>query len=298
MPSFHLSARQIQLLLMMTVIWGINWTVMKYATNQMPPLTFRTISMVLALLTLWAMAATMKVPLKVPRQLIPRVVLLSIPNMIGWHILCILAVNELSVGRAAILGYTMPVWAVVAGLFFGQTMNRRSWVGLALAMCGVVLLLLNELQSMVGKPLGVLLMLAAAFSWGLGTILIRRYPTGLHAVTFAHAMLYPTIASMALATWVLEGNQFASPTGFSQWWPIFYNAIGVIAFCQVGWFSLAASLPPIVSSLSIMIIPVVGVMSGVVFLGEQPRWTDLAALGSILAAMAVVLVPSKKAPTE
>lgn len=295
MPAFQLSTRQIQILLMMTVIWGVNWTVMKYATNQMPPLTFRTTSMVLALITFWAMAASMKVTLKVPASLLPRILLLSVPNMIGWHILCILAVNELSAGRAAILGYTMPVWAVIAGLFFGQTMSRRAWAGLALAMCGVVLLLINELQSMVGKPLGVLLMLGAASSWGLGTILIRRYPTRLHALTLTHAMLYPTIASMAVATWVLEGSQFAIPTGFSQWWPVFYNAVGVIAFCQVGWFSLAASLPPIVSSLSIMIIPVVGVMSGVVFLGEQPRWTDLAALGSILAAMAVVLVPSKKA---
>jgi drug/metabolite transporter (DMT)-like permease len=295
MPSFHLSARQIQLLLMMTVIWGINWTVMKYATNQMPPLSFRTISMFLALLTLWVMAASMQVSLKVPRQLLSRVMLLAIPNMIGWHILCILAVNELSAGRAAILGYTMPVWAVIAGLFFGQTMSRRSWAGLALAMVGVMLLLVNELQSMVGKPLGVLLMLGAAFSWGLGTILIRRYPTGLHALTFTHAMLYPTLASMVLATWVMEGSQFHFPSGFSQWWPVLYNSIGVIAFCQVGWFSLAASLPPIVSSLSIMIIPVVGVMSGVVFLGEQPRWTDLAALGSILAAMAVVLMPTKTA---
>jgi len=57
---------------------------------------------------------------------------------------------------------------------------------------------------------------------------------------------------------------------------------------------LAKSLPPVVSSLSIMIIPVVGVMSGSLFLGEVPHWPDFVALVLILGAMAVILVPGRR----
>ena len=109
--------------------------------------------------------------------------------------------------------------------------------------------------------------------------------------------VYPNamnIVAMALAGFWVEGTDVGAPQGWSQWWPILYNAFGVFAFCQVAWFSLAKSLPPVVSSLSIMIIPVVGVMSGSFFLGEVPHWPDFVALVLILGAMAVILVPGRR----
>ncbi len=66
----------------------------------------------------------------------------------------------------------------------------------------------------------------------------------------------------------------------------------MFAFCHLVWFALARSLPPVVSSLSIMFIPVVGVFSGMWLLGEQPHWQDYAAIVLMFAALAsVLLVP-------
>lgn len=293
-PAATLSLKQIQLLLGITAIWGMNWPVMKYAVTQYPPLHFRTLCMVFGMVAMWFVARQMKVSLKVPREMWGRLALLCIPNMIGWHLFCILAVKELSSGRAAILGYTMPVWAVLSGLMFAHPVSRRGWIGLTLAMVAAMLLLSSEFAAIAGSPLGVILMLIAAACWGFGTTLIRHYPTGLHALTFTHAMMPPTIVAMGLAGFWFEGTDVGAPQGWSQWWPIFYNAFGVFAFCQVAWFSLAKSLPPVVSSLSIMIIPVVGVMSGSLFLGEVPHWPDFVALVLILGAMAVILVPGRR----
>lgn len=294
MPAATLSITQIQLLLGITALWGFNWPVMKYAVMQYPPLHFRVLCMVFGMLAMWVVASQMRVSLKVPRAVWGRVALLCLPNMIGWHLFCILAVKELSSGRAAILGYTMPVWAVLSGLAFALPVGRRGWLGLALAMAAAGLLLSSEFTQLAGSPEGVLLMLVAAACWGLGTTLIRRFPTGLHALTFTHAMMPPTILAMALAAFWFEGTDVGMPQAWSQWWPIFYNAFGVFAFCQVAWFSLAKALPPVVSSLSIMVIPVVGVMSGSFFLGEVPRWPDFLALVLILGAMAAILVPGRK----
>ena len=277
----------------MTIVWGMNWPVMKYAVNQYPPLAFRFLCMVLGVVCLWGLARVLKVSLRVPKAMLGRVLLLAVPNMIGWHLLCILGVSQLSSGRAAILGYTMPVWAVLAGLAWGQSVSSRGWVALGLSMLAMMLLLASEFNALTGNPLGVLTMACAAASWGLGTAMVRKFPTGLHPLAFTHAMLLPTLVAMGLASWVFEGTTHGLPQNWSVWWPVLYNAIGVFAFCQVGWFYLASTLPPIASSLSVMFIPIVGVASGVVALGEPILWTDLTALGLILTSMTLVLLAKK-----
>lgn len=291
----QLSRQHLQILLGMTLIWGMNWPVMKYAVSHYPPLSFRFFCMVLGIFAICGVAKAMNVSLKVPREHLPAIALLTLPNMIGWHLFCILGVSELSSGRSAILGYTMPVWAVLAGLIWGNKVPARGWFGLVCSMVAMALLLSAELQSLTGSPKGVALMATAAACWGLGTAMIRRYNLPIHAITFTHAMLLPTAVVMGLAAFFIEGTAHGLPDGLSQWWPIFYNAFGVFAFCQVGWFFLAKSLPPIASSLSVMVIPVVGVMSGAFFLGETPHVNDYIALGLILLSMAVVFI---KRPTR
>ena len=104
----------------------------------------------------------------------PTIVKLALPNVIVWHLLAILAIKMLPSGRAAILGYTMPVWAVVFGLLlFNERPLPRHWVGVLAAAIGIVLLLGSELTSLASAPLGTLLMLTAAAAWGYGTHLIR-----------------------------------------------------------------------------------------------------------------------------
>ncbi|MDX1668894.1 MAG: DMT family transporter [Limnobacter sp.] len=290
----QLSLRHIQVLVVMTIVWGMNWPVMKYAVNQYPPLAFRTLCMILGVVCLWGIARLLNVSLRVPKALIGKVMLLAIPNMIGWHLLCILGVSQLSSGRAAILGYTMPVWAVLAGVAWGQGVSGRGWVALSLSMVAMMLLLASELNALTGNPLGVITMACAAASWGLGTAMVRQFTTGLHPLAFTHAMLLPTIVAMGVASLVFEGTAHGLPQDWSIWWPVLYNAVGVFAFCQVGWFFLASTLPPIASSLSVMFIPIVGVASGVVALREPVLWTDLTALGLILASMSLVLLAKKK----
>ncbi len=66
-----------------------------------------------------------------------------------------------------------------------------------------------------------------------------------------------------------------------------------VAFCHVVWSMLARKLPPAASGLSVMMIPVLGVFSGMWMLGEQPAWQDYVALALILVALSTVLLPSR-----
>ncbi|MCX7202193.1 MAG: DMT family transporter, partial [Burkholderiales bacterium] len=80
-----------------------------------------------------------------------------------------------------------------------------------------------------------------------------------------------------------------------EWWAIAYNIVLVFGVCQLLWFRLASILPPVASSLSVMMIPVVGLFSGMIMLGERPTWADYAALAFVLFAMFTVLLPARSA---
>ena len=81
-----------------------------------------------------------------------------------------------------------------------------------------------------------------------------------------------------------------------EWGAILYNAVLVFGVSQLLWFRLATLLPPVASSLSVMLIPVVGLFSGMWLLGEVPSWQDYAALLFVLVAIATVLLPAAGRP--
>ena len=76
---------------------------------------------------------------------------------------------------------------------------------------------------------------------------------------------------------------------------LLYNIFFAVAFCHVVWSMLARKLPPAASGLSVMLIPVLGVFSGMWILGEQPHWQDYVALGLILFSLTTVLLPARSA---
>ena len=74
-----------------------------------------------------------------------------------------------------------------------------------------------------------------------------------------------------------------------------YNVLVAFAFAHWAWIKLATSVPVTVFSLSILIIPVVAVLGGMVVLGERPSAAEIAALVLVLASLATVLVPARGA---
>lgn len=79
----------------------------------------------------------------------------------------------------------------------------------------------------------------------------------------------------------------------TEWASIVYNMVLAVAFCHVVWSMLARKLPPAASGLSVMMIPVLGVFSGMWLLGERPLWQDYAALVLILIALSTVFLTPK-----
>src|SRR5687768_2695662 len=150
-PMQALSRQQLVVLACLTLVWGVNWPVMKLGVTDFPPLTFRALSILLGVPVLAIALVALKVPFRLPQRHWPELAKLTITNMLIWHICIILAVRALSSGRAAILGYTMPIFsAVIGAMLFSAVLTRRAWLGVGAAAIGVALLLWHEFTGLAG----------------------------------------------------------------------------------------------------------------------------------------------------
>lgn len=293
--------RQFGLLLILTLIWGLNWPIMKLgisgwpdAPAPYPPLTFRALSILLALPVLALALRAMRVPLGVPRAHWAELLRLTASNMLVWHLVMIVALQSLSSGRAAILGYTMPVFSALWGAaVFGDRLRPRQWAGVAACALGVLLLLAHEFGRLAGAPWAALAIVFSACVWAYGTHRLRRSTMPLATLTVAFWMTALTGAAVALAAWVFERGlwQWPSPTVQAA---IAFNAFAVFAVAQMIWIVLARSLPPLASTISVMMIPVLGVFSGAWALGERLHWQDFVAVALLVSAIAAVLLPQRR----
>lgn len=267
--------------------WGLNWPIMKVVLSEVPPLYFRGACLLLGGLGVLAIARAGG-SIAVPRQRWGRLLVLALFNMVGWNVLAIYGVLLLPAGRAALLGYTMPVWSVLLSAWIlGERLNGQRLLGLALGLGGVFALLGGSLEGMLQAPLGVLCMLGAAFSWALGVVLLKRLPVGLSTTALTGWMMLLGSVPLLAAALPLETARLAVPT----FWPAFgvlYNVFVAFMFCYWAWNRIVLMVPVAVSSLSSLVTPLIGVLGGALFLGEQPGWREGLAALLILAAVAVV----------
>ena len=282
-----LTRRQWLLLGVLTLLWGMNWPMMKLSLREVSPLWFRALTMSGGTLTLIAFFAARGVPLRVNREQAQRLALLALTNIIGWHLCSIIGLAQLPAGRAGILAFTMPVWTVlITVLFFGERMSPRAWLSVAAAVAAVGLLAAKEFVALSGRPIGVLWLQGAAISWALGTVLMQRSQLTLptEAVT-VWMMIYGSgffwavaLLSEPLPLW----HSWHAPT----WWSLAYGVLLNFGFAQVIWFGLARSLPARASAFSVMAVPVVGIATATAIVGEVPHASDWLAALFIAVAIA------------
>jgi drug/metabolite transporter (DMT)-like permease len=278
--------------------WGFNWPIIKIVLRDVPPLTFRGVCLTLGGVGILLLGRVGGHALKVPRQYWSHLLLLSAFNVIGWNVFVIYGIANLPSGRAALLAYTMPLWSMSLSVWLlNESLTPRRVMALALGMAGVAMLLGADVVRFGGALGGVALMLAAAFSWGLGVVLLKRFAVPVPTVALTGWMMLVGGVPIALLAVLLEPTQWRA-IGLYPALGVIYNIVIAFMFCYWAWNRIVLMVPVAVSSLSSLITPVVGVLSGMWLLHEQPSWRELAAGALILSAIALALrapAPSRTA---
>jgi drug/metabolite transporter (DMT)-like permease len=292
----HVPARLWGLLAALSLAWGFNWTAMKAALTEVPPWTFRSICLGAGSLVLFAALRVSGQPFVWPRGQWRRLWLLAVLNITAWNILIAFGVKMIASGRAAILAYTMPALAIPLSMWLlGERLAPGKVAGLVLGMAGMALLIGEGFAGIGASPLGSLLVLGAAASWALGAVLQKKFPVALAAGPYtAWIMLLGALPILAGAA-LFEDGGWTRHVGPAAVLGTLYNVLIAFAFAHWAWIKLATSMSVSAFSLSMLVIPVVGVFSGAVFLDERPTSLEYLALLLVLGSLASVLSPRRAA---
>jgi drug/metabolite transporter (DMT)-like permease len=290
-----LTRRQWLLLGVLTLLWGMNWPMMKLSLREVSPLWFRALTMSGGTLTLIAFFAARGVALGVNRAQARSLAWLGLFNITGWHFCSIVGLSQLPAGRAGILAFTMPVWTVlITVVLFGERMTARAWLSVAAGVTAVSLLAAHELVALAGQPIGVLWLQFGAISWALGTVLMRRSALALptEAVT-VWMMIFGSCFFWIVAP-LTEPLPPWRTWHEATWWSLAYGVLLNFGFAQVIWFGLARSLPARASTFAVMAVPLVGIATATAIVGEVPHASDwLAALFIAVAIVSATTAPAR-----
>ncbi len=285
----RITAGVFALMVMLVLIWGCNWPILKIAVSQFEPLTYRALTMPFAALAMMAIARLSGDSLYLPRRVWLQVAVLSLFNVALWNVLVLFGVRSLPAGRSSILGYTMPVWSVLFAQFLlHEPLSRRKLLGLACGMIGMATLLGEDIGNLGRTPEAALLILAGAASWGMGTVLLRKWKLPIPQNTLSGWMLLLGFVPVPLLMPFFSTQPLHMPDGAGLF-AGFYSIFIAGALAHWSWFHLVRRVPIIVSSMISLPVPVVGVFGGMLLFGEQPGAGEWVALVFVLIGVVAVL---------
>jgi drug/metabolite transporter (DMT)-like permease len=288
------------LLVLLTLIWGFHWVVVKVGLDYIPPFTFAVFRVGLALVTFIALLGVQGRLRRPDRANTPIILSVGLGQIAAGVGLQVLALQVVDAGRSAVLLYTMPLWvAVLLAVAFGIRPRRNEAIALVLGIAGLAALLNPAVVdwSSSTELLGTVGLLVNAVIWAAVTIHVRR-----HRWTQSPVELQPWMLLLALLPLALLMLAF-EPGRAIRWEPITFLVLlysGPLATAFAFWASQAItrSLGAQVSATGFLATPVVGLVSGAIVLGESLGPVDLVGFALILAGIGMASLVAPRGPVS
>jgi drug/metabolite transporter (DMT)-like permease len=272
------------------VLWGVNWPVMKVGLQSIPPFWFAVARLSLGAATLFAVLAWRGLLRRPTRRDLPVMASVGLLQMALFLALINSGLQTVEAGRSSLLAYTTPLWVTPAAMIvLGERMGRLKTAGWLLGMGGLAVLF-NPLGFDWSDPRTVLgngLLLGGAVAWATAIVHVRRHRWDSTPLQLAPWQMLLAIPFLTAAALVAEPVSAIEP-GWALWAVLLYNGPVATAFCFWAAVTLTSSLPAITTSLGFLGVPMVGIASAALWLGEPVTPTLALGLLLILGGLAAV----------
>jgi drug/metabolite transporter (DMT)-like permease len=226
--------------------------------------------------------------MRVPAGMWPRLILASLLNVTGWMVLMGLALLWLPASEAALIAYTMPVWAsILAWPLLGERPTLLRTIALVMAFAGLASIMGgNGASASAAKLPGIIMALCGAIGFAVGTVLAKRAPIKLPPIPAAAWQIGLGCLPVAIAGLLIETTNVSRITE-TGWALLVYSVVGQFCIAYVSWFAALARLPASVAAIGTMAVPVIGVVASALALHEPLGLGQIAALIFTLAGVAL-----------
>jgi drug/metabolite transporter (DMT)-like permease len=282
------------LLIGITLGWGMAWPFMKIAVSEFTPWAFRVLTLVIGGLGLLTIAGITGHSLRVRKEELVPLLVVSALGITGWHMGVAFGLSMMEASRATIIGFTMPLWATLLSKYLlKERITPKKWLGISLGFVGLVFLLYPSLDEISRSTTGALCMLAAAAGWAAGSVFIKYYKWNMPSSVLTGWQLL--VGSIPVVIGALVFDPLAIPQGISQkaWLSVAAIIVWPIWYCHWAWTKLVRMLPAHIAANAVMPVPVLGVVSSSLVLGESISLLDWSALVFVLLALFLVVQPEK-----
>ena len=179
-------------------------------------------------------------------------------------------------GLASLVIQVQVFFTIALGIrFLGDHFQRHNLIGAAIATAGLTLLAIHKIDDGAGATLvGFVLVVGAAFAWAVGNIVAKRAASEHREDMFALVVWSALVPPLPLAvlSWLFEGGPAAwhavAAAGALTWACVLFMAWGATLFGFGSWAGLMHRYPTALISPFALLIPVSGVVSSVLLLGE------------------------------
>jgi O-acetylserine/cysteine efflux transporter len=275
------------MVVLLCIVWGFNWVVMKEANTVFSPVLFAAYRFGLGALVLFIIAYFKKTPFPDKRDL-KWYLLCGILQTTYFNMAIQISLNDMSAGLTSVFTFSMPLWFTLMAHFWipDEKLTLRKMVGVLLGILG---LFFAMDISWGGSISTLLLALSSGISWAVSNVIIKQ--------KLKHS------DNLQFTTWQMAFGAiglFLFSLGFenqsAQWgvMPVLYVAFaGIIAsaLAFLLWFYILSNMEASKASISLLLVPVVGIISGCLVLHEALKITTT--IGILFVLIGIWLVNSK-----
>nr|WP_304096937.1 DMT family transporter [Mitsuokella multacida] len=271
------------------LIWGMNWVVMKTANTFFPPITFVAYRFLFGALVLLSVWFWLHLPLP-KKKYWPWIFLTGILQMGLNNIAAQMSMLTLGAGMVSVLNYSMPVFAaVMAHFLLGERLNWRKGVGIVLAIAGMAVLMDVHAG---GDVTAICIGLLSAVFWGLASIFVKLKLSDVNPISLTTwQMVCASLSLLAYTTVVPQGEVVWNTESVLC---LIYNGVLASALAFFLWSWILQHIEVSKASVAVLAVPVVGVVGGILCLGEPMTLHIFFGMIMIMAGIYIVVTHKRQ----